>query len=110
MVLYALWPLLATAQPRGHGAHYELCPHLLLHNAAQEDPGHEPVPDPGWGDHQLKCAFSPGAGDGSSPMPDGVVLPGVMHWETVTPVVSIGVPRTYFRTYAAVPRGPPTHS
>ena len=107
MVLYALWPLLATAQPRDPNGHYELCPHMLLHNASHQMPEQAPAPDPGWGDHQLKCAFSAGAGDGSSPLADVVVVPAITHWDTPALVASPGVPRSFFRTYAAVPRGPP---
>src|SRR5688500_10144720 len=64
--LYALWPLLATAQPRSPNTHYELCPHTALHEMAVQSGHQEPSSNPIWGNHQLQCVFSFSSGDGVS--------------------------------------------
>ena len=110
ITLYALWPLLATAQPRGQGGHYELCPHVWMHKFAEETGREAPAPGTLWGDHQLKCAFSPGTGDGSSPLPDATAILLIDGWQIDFAAVSIDAPRFSSRFYATAPRGPPVVS
>lgn len=108
--LYALWPLLATMQPRGLGTHYELCPHAALHQMAEQS-GHEPPSrNPIWNEHQLQCVFSLGIGDGGALAPTAPVVlvldagSSVIH-HPVSLVVGLAS-----RFYATAPRGPPSYS
>jgi hypothetical protein len=65
MALYALWPLLATLQPRQEGERYELCPHHLLLRLAEHDHGSSSTP--AGGNHDpLQCAFGLNVGDGAA--------------------------------------------
>ena len=110
IALYALWPLLATAQPRTPGGQYELCPHTWLHKFSEETHQEKPSSNPVWGDHQLKCAFSPGMGDGSSPLPDAIAVLIIDGWQIAIAAISIDEPRFSPRFYATAPRGPPVVS
>lgn len=107
--LYALWPLLATAQPRGDGGQYELCPHVWMHRAFEESHHQKPT-TPNYGDHLLKCAFSGGVGDGSSPIPDAIAVPSINSGPVAIAAARIEAPRVTVRLYATSPRGPPALS
>ena len=108
--LYALWPLLATAQPRTPDGQYELCPHTWLHKFSEETHKEKPSSNPIWSDHQLKCAFSPGTGDGSSPLPDAVAILVIDGWQIGIAVLAVDTPPIFSRFYATSPRGPPVVS
>ena len=109
--LYALWPLLATAQPRTQGTQYELCPHTWLHKFSEETHREKPSSNPIWGDHQLQCAFSPGTGEGASPLagtiPTALLIVDWQHRPVATPTP---IPRAANRFFTAAPRGPPVLS
>ena len=108
ILLYASWPLLATAQ-RGNGGQYELCPHASLHKLAEETHREAPSHNPIWSDsHQLKCSFSTGMGDGSSPLPETTVVPLRAAPQAEQTMPSVDVLRTIHRFYATAPRGPPS--
>jgi hypothetical protein len=111
MALYALWPLLATVQPRSADSQYELCPHHWLQRFAEETGQQEKSPNPIWGDDHFQC-FALGFGDGGSAMPSALLLPGGHVWVSIeTSSFTAQVPLGQIRFFSAsVPRGPPAFS
>ena len=112
IALYALWPLLAIAQPRSEGSAYELCPHHWLQRFAEETGQQKKSPNPIWDDDQLRCVFSLGIGDGASAVPSMALLPESHVWTSVeTNSFTAQVPLGQIRFFSAsVPRGPPAFS
>ena len=78
-----------------------------MHKFAEDTGREAPASAPLWGDHQLKCAFSPGAGDGSTPLPDAAVILLIDGWQVDFAAVTTDAPRFSSRFYATAPRGPP---
>jgi len=111
VTLYALWPLLATMQPRGEGSVYQLCPHAALHQMAEERGLEKPSSNPIWNNHRLQCAFALGIGDGASAAPSGAVVlivEAASGASVLKPRLSI--PKEPKRYYITAPRGPPRFS
>jgi|GEM_PF-5823979 len=106
--LYALWPLLAMAQPRGHNVQYALCPHVSLHEIAVESGHQQPSSNPIWHNHQLQCVFSLSNGDGAAAAATAaIILITPNAGDNVFPDTSPSHFHKPVRLRIAAPRGPP---
>jgi hypothetical protein len=111
VTLYALWPLLATMQPREVGAVYQLCPHTALHQMAEQSALEKPSSNPIWNNQGLQCVFALGIGDGASAAPSA---PVALIVDTLNSDAAseprLSIPEKPNNYYLPAPRGPPRFS